>query len=267
MSEGKEMTLQQKKEARKMEFHRKFGRYWLIYVTLAFTALLSFLGVIMLPFMKQGVDVPLTWATAIVGLYYGIGFILNGEGAANFWFEKVTDSDPDNTVQKIIAGLMIAASVVVSATTALATSYIIAYWVGIFDTFVSIPDWAQKYIAIVIPIMAVGHAVAGILFKSFSDEAVADREEKSRISAAQSEARIVQAKARADYITANAPALARRMGEMEAQDELDALSAKLEERRMKRGNIQPVYTKDIEQVGFSDNGNRSKSADPTNRRQ
>lgn len=258
----KEMTSKQKKELAKQEFQRKFGRYWLIYAALGFTAILSFIGGLMLPFMKPDVNVPLTWGTAGAGLFYALGFILIGEAAANFWFERVTDQDPDNTQQKWIAGIMITASVLVSASTALATSYIIAYWVGVFDAFLVIPVWAQKYIAIAVPVMMVAHAVAGIVFKSVSDEAYADREANAEINKARNEMAEARAKARANWWKTNAPAIARQMGEMEAEDELDALRSKIAAQKSKR-DLNVVYTKETEQAEFSKNGNGS---DPSSRR-
>jgi hypothetical protein len=233
MSEKKEMTTQQAKELRKQD-NRQFKRFWLLYIGLGFTAVLSFFGGLMLPFMRTDIDVPLTWATGSVALFYGLGFLVIGEAAANFWFGKITDQDPDNTSQKIIAGIMIFLSVIVSATTALATSYIIAYWVHIFDAFLTIPVWAQKYIAIVIPVMMIVHACAVIAFKWVSDEAYAERDANARINQARSEAAVAQAQAKADYIVANAPELARQIGEMEAEAELDATRARLSVNRNRR---------------------------------
>lgn len=251
------MTSKQKKEMKKQEFKHKFGRYWLIYMALGFTAILSFIGGLMLPFMKPDVNVPLNWGTFGAGLFYAIGFILIGEGAANFWFDKVTDSDPDNGMQKWIAAIMIFASVFVSASTALATSYIIAYWVGVFDAFLTIPVWAQKYISIAVPVMLVLHAVAGILFKSVSDEAFSERESQSRINQAMNDAAEMQARARADFIIANAPKLAKEMGEMEAADALDAMRAKINSQKAKRNAQYPsLAAEDVRQ--HSDNGSKAK---------
>jgi uncharacterized membrane protein len=263
VSNQTEMTSKQKKELAKIDFNRKFGRYWLIYLALGFTAILSFIGGLMLPFMKPDVNVPLTWGTAAAGLFYALGFIIIGEGAANFWFDKVTDQYPDNKAQKWIAGIMILASVLVSASTALATSYIIAYWVGVFDAFLTIPVWAQKYIAIAVPVMLVAHAVAGIAFKSVSDEAASERDSNGRIRQAQNDAAEARARAHADYVVANAPRLAQQMGEMEAENELDALRAKIMEQQSKRGQLNLSYNKDEAQVSLSDNGAK---VNPQNRR-
>jgi uncharacterized membrane protein len=262
VSTTNEMTSKQRSDLKKQEFNRKYGRYWLLYLALGFTAILSFIGGLMLPFMKPDVNVPVNWGTVAAGLFYALGFILIGEAAANFWFDKVTDSDPDNGQQKWIAGLMIAASVIVSASTALATSYIIAYWVGVFDAFLTIPVWAQKYIAIAVPVMMVAHAVAGIIFKSVSDEAYAERDARARINQARNEAAEAKARAKADWIVQNSPRLAKEMGEMEAEAELENLRAKINSEKAKRG-MTVSYNQDVRQLE-NDNGNGSK--DFTSRR-
>ena len=256
MSNQQEMTSKQKKELARQEFYRKFGRYWLVYAALGFTAVLSFISGLLLPFMKPGVEVELSWGTGLSALMYAVGFLFIGEGASLFWFDKITDSDPDNGWQTAVAALMIAAAVITSLATAMAASYIIAYWVGVFDTFTGIPAWAQKYIAISIPLMMVTHVVAGITFKSISDEAFSEREAKAKINQARNEMIESKERARAHWWQENAPRIAKEMGELEAEDELDALRAKIREQRVKRGTL--VYTKDVRQV--KDNG-----ADPTHR--
>lgn len=235
-----EMTSKQKKELKAAEFKRKFGRYWLVYVAIGFTAVLSFISGLLLPFMKPDIEVPLNWGTALSALMYATGFMLIGEGAALFWFEKVTDQDPDNIYQKIVAALMIVVSVATSLTTALAASYIIAYWVGVFDTFTGIPEWAQKWIAISIPVFMVVHVVSGIIFKSVSDEAFSEREANSKINQARNAMYEAQAQARANWWEQNAPILAEQMGRIEAEDELEALRAQIAQKQVKR-NISTGY--------------------------
>jgi hypothetical protein len=255
MNEHTEMTNKQKKQLAADEFKRKYQRYWLMYWGLFFVAALSFICGLVLPFMREDIVVRLTWGTLAVSLFYALGFLTVGEGAFNFWFDKITDSDPDNNTQKLIAGVMIALSGLVSLSTALATSYIIAWWIKIFDTFVSIPAWAQKYIAIIIPVMVIVNVAAGTMFKWVSDEAYSERENNARIREAKNRAIQAQAKARADYMEANAPILARQMGEIEAQDQLDALQAQINEKRSKRGqnpaNTPTVsYAQDVGQLDY-----------------
>lgn len=253
-----QMTSKQKKQMQAEEFKRKYSRYWMIYWGLFFTAALSFLCGVVLPFMREDIDVPLNWGTAMISAYFALGFLTIGEGAFNFWFDKVTDSDPDNGGQKWIAAVMIALSAIVSLSTALATSYIIVWYIRIFDTFLKIPPWAQKYIAIAIPVVIVANVVAGVAFKWISDEAFSERETNSRIREAKNKAIQAQAEARARYIEANAPILARQMGEIEAQDQLDALQAQINEKRSKRGQMAMQYNQDVRQLEQSDNGHGAK---------
>jgi hypothetical protein len=270
MSEHIEMTNKQKKQLAADEFKRKYQRYWLMYWGLFFVAALSFICGLVLPFMREDIVVRLTWGTLAVSLFYALGFLTVGEGAFNFWFDKITDSDPDNNTQKWIAGIMIALSGAVSLSTALATSYIVAWWIKIFDSFVTIPAWAQKYIAIIIPVMVIVNVAAGVMFKWVSDEAYSERENNARIREAKNRAIQAQAKARADYMEANAPILARQMGEIEAQDQLDALQAQINEKRSKRG--QPVetslsYQEIVRQLDeLKNNNNHKAEPDPSSRR-
>jgi hypothetical protein len=267
MNNSQEMTNKQKKQMQAEEFKRKYSRYWMVYWGLFFTAALSFICGLVLPFMREDIDVPLNWGTAMISAFYALGFLTIGEGAFNFWFDKITDSDPDNSTQKKIAATMIAVSAIVSLSTALATSYIIAWYIKIFDAFLQIPAWAQKYIAIAIPTVIVLNVVMGVWFKWVSDEAFSERETNARIREAQNNAIQAQANARAAYIEANAPILAQQMGQIEAQDMLDALQAQINEKRSKRHQTaQPVqttpivaYPQNVSQPVISNNGNGAKN--------
>jgi hypothetical protein len=258
MNNQTEMTSKQRKQIQAEEFKRKYSRYWMVYWGLFFTAALSFICGAVLPFMREDINVELNWGTGLIAAFYALGFLTIGEGAFNFWFDKVVDSDPDNGTQKKIAGGMIGLSALVSLSTALATSYIIAWYIKVFDAFLKIPEWAQKYIAIAIPVVIVVNVVAGVWFKWVSDEAFSERETNARIREAQNNAIQAQAKARAAYIEANAPLLARQMGEIEAQDTLDALQAQINEKRSKRGQPVMSYNQDVRQLETSKNGNSAK---------
>lgn len=232
---SEELSDRQKRMLDSKNFQNKYGRYWMVYWGLIMVGTLSFICGLVLPFMRTDITVQLTWGTALVSLYYALGFLTVGEGAFKFWFDKITDSDPDNNIQTWIAGLMLLSSGLVSLSTALATSYIIAWWIKVFDTFVRIPPWAQKYIAIVIPVMVIVNVAAGVAFRWFSDDARSERSTNSIIREAENNAKRLQAKAKADYIAANAPALAQQLGEAEAQDILDAQQAAINEKRLARG--------------------------------
>jgi hypothetical protein len=258
MNEITEMTSKQKKKLQAEDFKRKYSRYWMVYWGLFFTAALSFICGVVLPFMREDIDVKLTWGTGMIAAFYALGFLTIGEGAFNFWFDKVVDSDPDNETQKKIAAVMIVTSALVSLSTALATSYIVAWYIKVFDAFLKIPAWAQKYIAIAIPVMVVVNVVAGVWFKWVSDEAFSERETNAKIREAQNNAIQAQAKARADYIAANAPLLARQMGQIEAQDDLDALQAQINEKRSKRGQAALSYNQDVRQLEVTPNGHKAE---------
>jgi hypothetical protein len=260
---NEELTNKQKKQLSAEEFKRKYSRWWLLYWGLFFLASLSFLCGIILPFMRDDITVQLTWATAFVSMYYAFGFLSVGEGSFKFWFDKVTDSDPDNNGQKIIAGIMLLVSGAISLSTAIATANIIAWWIGVFDTVVRIPPWAQKYIMLVIPIGIVANIAAAVLFRWVSDEAYSERQTNATIREAKNNALQTQAQARADFIAANAPILAQQMGEIEAQEQLDALQAQINQKRKTRGQSPIVmstqYGQTTEQPKLTDrirhNGN------------
>lgn len=258
MNEQNGLTSEQKSSLRKLG-GRNFRRFWVIYVGLFCTALLSFASGLMLPFMRNDIVVPLTWGTFFVALYYGCGFLINGELAANFWFSKITDQDPDNSTQKIIAWGMLVVSIGIIAATCISAADMIAYWVGVFDVFYQIPVWVQKYVVYAIPVMWVVNFSMAMLFRGVSDEAVSEREEQARINRARTDAAIAEAKAYADYTIENAPALARQKGQMRAAAEIDILRAQIAEQHRKLGHNPPnlpavTYPQDVRQVEHGKNG-------------
>jgi hypothetical protein len=266
MSENQNgLTSDQKRGIRK-QGGRNFRRFWPIYVFLFCTAGLSFASGLMLPFMRNDIVVPLTWGTAFVAFYYGIGFLTNGELVANFWFSKITDQDPDNSTQKYIAWGMLTVSIGVVAATCISAADMIAYWIGVFDVFYQIPIWVQKYVVYAIPVMWVVNAVMAMLFQGVSDEAIAKRESMARINRALSDAEEAEATAHADYIVANAPALARQKGQMKAAAEISILQAQIDEQKRKLITpVEPItsYAQDVRQLEHSNNGN---GTDPQSRR-
>lgn len=236
------LSVSQRRAMKRAEFKRKFGNYWYIYVTLIGTATLSVISGLMLPFSpdKAG-NIVVTVGGILAAVYYSIGFLTTGEGASYFWFDKLTDHDPDNGTQQVLAGAMLALAVATSLTTALAAGAFIAYWLGIFDQFYVMPTWAQKWVVWAIPTMWVIHFVAGTIFRAVSDEAEYEREAKARIRGAQNKVSKSKAEAKAEFWEQHAPTLARQLGEAEAQLELDNYQAVLNEKRNARGgsNQQP----------------------------
>lgn len=225
-----DLTPAQKRQEATNKFIRKYGQYWLVYAALTFTAVLSFTSGMILPFTPDEYGYfAITFGGVLAGLYYSIGFTTNGELAANYWFDKLTDHDKDNTPQKIVAGLMLTISIGVSLTTALAAAAQIAFLLGALAEFRQFPAWAQEWVVWSIPTMWTLNAVAGMAFKAWSDEASAERDANAIIRTAKQEISKSRMDAKADYWRKNAPDIARKLGEMEAQAEIEAYSIRLKQ--------------------------------------
>ena len=207
------------KEFHKSEFNRRYGRYYIVYVALIGTGILSGLTGILLPF-SQGMNNVEFVISLLAGVYFGLGFLTNGEIAANYWFGKLTDHDPDNRVQQWIAGISLSLSVIVSLVTALASSLLIAYWLGIFPEFSGVPDWAQVWIVDIIPVMWIYNGVCGMAFKAVSDEAQAERLVSSFIREKQNELFEAKEQAKVNWWKENAQGIYENEGRREAAEDV-----------------------------------------------
>jgi hypothetical protein len=234
MSDNNEMTPEQTRKFKRQEFQRKFGRYWLIYLALFGTGALSAISGLLLPAKVVNGDMQFTTVAVIAGIFYAIGFLTNGEGAAYFWFDKLTDHDKDNTAQQWIAGIFLSLAVGTILITSLAAGSFIAFAMGALTDFQVLPSWAQTWVVYAIPVLWVAHFSAGTAFKSMSDEAANERAANAKIRNVTQQITMKKADARAEYWTKHAPDLARQLGEMEAQEEINDYTIKLES---KRGNI------------------------------
>lgn len=223
-----ELTPQEKRQLRKQEFQRKFSRYWLVYVALICTSVLSAISGFLLP--NESEQITITYITALAGIYYAVGFLSNGEGAAYFWFDKLTDHDPDNNAQIWIASIMLGVSVLTIGVTSVAAGSFLAYALGALTEFQIMPVWAQKWVVWAIPALWVLHFSAGVAFRSLSDEAEAERQSKAKIRAITQNIAIKKADAKAEYWEKHAPDLAQKLGEMEAQSEIDKMRIGLKNR-------------------------------------
>lgn len=223
-----ELTPSEKRKETANRIYQKYGQYWLVYAALAFTATLSFFSGLILPFTpdKNGM-VALTFGGILAAIYYSVGFVTNGEAAANYWFDKLTDHDKDNTPQKVIAWLMLVISVAVSLTTALAAAAEIAFLLGVLKEFQQFPSWAQEWIVWSIPTMWTINAVSGMAFKALSDEAENERAARARIRQAKAKITETRVNAKAKYWEDNAEGIARQLGEMEAQKEIEDFAIRL----------------------------------------
>jgi hypothetical protein len=259
MNDNKELTPAQKRKARLHDFNQRYGQYWLIYSALICTAALSFVSGMVLPFRPDdNGNVVLTFGGIALALYFGVGFVSNGEGAAGFWFEKLTDHDKDNNPQKWIAGIMLAASVIVSLVTSLAAAAQLAFLLGVLSEFQEIPVWAQDWIVWSIPTMWIANAVSGMAFKAVSDEADAEREANSIIREAKLEVKRARENARANYWKENATAIFTRLGELDAEDEINTHAARLNGRQPANKPLTPArqFSAETEQLADPTRGGK-----------
>lgn len=218
----------EKRRIDRIEFRRKYGKYWLVYVALAITATLSATAGVLLPMQPDETGkVHVTLGVILSCIFYAVGFLATGEGASYYWFDKLTDHDPDNQPQVAIAVLMLILSVVTSLTTAMAAGTFIAYLLGRLTAFDIMPLWAQNWVVYAIPALLASHMVAGMAFKAISDEASADRKAKARVRKVQNDMAQVQSEAYAKWYETHAPQQAKALGEMQAQKELEDMRIKL----------------------------------------
>ena len=223
-----ELTPAQKRKEVANRIYQKYGQYWLVYAALAFTATLSFISGLILPFTPDASGILVVTVGGIfAAIYYSVGFVTNGEAAANYWFDKLTDHDKDNTPQKVVATVMLVISIAVSLTTALAAAAEIAFLLGVLDEFTQFPSWAQEWIVWSIPTMWTVNAVAGMAFKAMSDEAAAERNANAIIREAKQTINKARIDAKANYWKVNAPEIARRLGVMEAEKEIADYAVRL----------------------------------------
>ena len=228
-----EMTPEQERKYKEKEVKRKYGRYWLVYLALFGTATLSALSGFLLPAKVIDGNVQFTFMSVLAGIFYAVGFLTNGEGAAYFWFDKLTDHDKDNSKQVWTASIMLGLAVITILVTSVAAGSFIAFAMGALTDFQTLPSWAQQWVVYAIPLLWVLHFSAGTIFKSLSDEAANERSANAKIRNVTQKIVMEKADARAKYWEQHAPDLARKLGEMEAQEEIDDYTIKLES---KRGN-------------------------------
>jgi len=223
-----ELTPMQKRAFKREVFQQKIGQYWLVYVALIGTGIMSFTSGILLPFPpdENGVAT-ITVGGIFAAIFYATGFLTTGELAANFWFDKLTDHDKDNRIQVGIGVTMLVVAIATLLTTSLAAGAFIAYWLGIMEQFAVLPIWAQKWVVWAIPALWVSHLVAGIAFKALSDEAEADRDARATIREARVSIAKQKAVAKAEFWKTNATTIAQQLGELEAQEEIERYSQKL----------------------------------------
>ena len=219
-----EITPEEERAIKKTEWGLKYGRFWIIYTALIGTGLLSAFAGVALPFRPdESGNIVVNFGRIVAGIFYMVGFVSNGEAAAAFWFDKLTDHDKDNGFQKFIGGVMLFVSVATILVTSVAAGSFIAYFLGVLDSFQAVPYWAEQWVVFSIPVLWVVHFVFGVLFKTISDEEKNARDARSIISNAQLAITKAKADAKADYWRKNAPDIAKRIGEKEAEEEIQRM--------------------------------------------
>ncbi len=157
-------------------------------------------------------------------LLYGLSFPVLGEYGTYYWHRKASLRDTGSKAQGFIGyGMMVVAGAF-TVVTAIAASVIVASLLHTFAAFNAIPEWAQKWTVLIIPISLAFHAGANIWFDHVSKYAeerremahslqTIENESENRIREARVKAREQAAVAMADeyerVATAEAPQLGR----------------------------------------------------------
>lgn len=187
-----------------------FKRYPLLYIGLFISGFLSacagvFIGVA--PHYQGGI---LTVETGVLNIFfaalYAITFPIFGEYGIYQWHRKAILRDEGshkegNYHQWWISYGMLTATIVFTLVTSTAAAIIISSLFRSFDVFAVIPDWAQKWTVMIIPIGAVLHSVSSLAYKHFSSEAEEEREIERQLQQTVSDARHRVGTARANAQT------------------------------------------------------------------
>lgn len=131
-------------------------------------------------------------APAVIGIFfglvYGVSFPILGEWGTYYWHRKASLRDDGNTQQAFIGYIMMLLAGAFTVTTAIAASVILASLLHTFTAFNAIPEWAQKWTVLVIPISLAMHAGANIWFDHVSKYAEERRFMERNLQTAQIEA-------------------------------------------------------------------------------
>jgi hypothetical protein len=137
-------------------------------------------------------------AAVVIGVFFGLlyasVFLLSVNGT--YWHKKASVQDEGNTQQMLIGYSMMVIAFGFMVTTAVAASVILASLLHTFSAFQAIPDWAQKWTILIIPISLAMHAAANIWYDHVSKYAEERREMERGLQTTEIEAenRIRQAR-------------------------------------------------------------------------
>lgn len=142
------------------------------------------------------------------GLLYAVAFPVLGEWGVYYWHRKASLRDLDNKTQMFVGYGMMFVAGAFTVTTAIAAAVILASLLHTFQAFQAIPEWAQKWTVLIIPIALAMHAGANIWYDHVSKYAEERREMERELQTKKIEAenRIRQARINAEEIAATAMA-------------------------------------------------------------
>lgn len=130
------------------------------------------------------------------GILYAVVFPVIGEWGTYYWHKKASLRDIGNKTQAFISFGMLGIAFSFTVTTAIAASVILASLLHTFAAFQAIPEWAQKWTVLIIPISLALHAGANMWYDHVSKYAEERREMERGLQTVEIEAenRIRQAR-------------------------------------------------------------------------
>lgn len=130
------------------------------------------------------------------GLVYALFFPVIGEWGTYYWHKKASLRDIGNSTQAFIGFGMLFVAFAFTVMTAVAASVILASLLHTFTAFQAIPEWAQKWTVLIIPISLALHAGANMWYDHVSKYAEERREMERGLQTVEIEAenRIRQAR-------------------------------------------------------------------------
>ena len=163
-----------------------FQKYWLLYLALIFTAILSaFAGVYIgfAPDSTGSIHYENTFdliRRVFFALFYMIGFVATAEGATLYWeskliFHDVNAEGKTNDTQIKTARIALIVSIATIIATGLASARFLTTWLGSLTAFATVPLGAQEWVVWSIPILLVFHVITSILYWYNSEEARLER--------------------------------------------------------------------------------------------
>lgn len=217
---------EQSKEQKRIERRARwlpFQKYWLLYLGLAGTAILSafaglYIGV------KPDPSGMINFTSAFDGIrriffaiFYMAGFIANAEGATLYWetkliYHDVNEKGESNETQLKVSKIALGISIGAVLVTGLSAAYFLAAWLGSLENIQSVPIEAQTWAVWSIPILFIYHVASSVLYWYNSAEAELERWQDQVRRQTKAQMSEIEAQTWKDEYTRIAPELARQRG-------------------------------------------------------